>query len=256
MARSDQTTMGGEGEAFETTHWSQIQDAQRCNGPSKREIIARLLARYWKPVYCYLKRKGYDNESAKDLTQGFFHEVVLKRDLIQHCDEAKGRFRTFLLTALDHYLVSAHRAEEAEMRHPSKGAVSLETFDESSFPAMSAEMKPDEAFVYVWASELVDGVLAEVEQQCLQDGKAAYWDIFRARVLEPIMEGTEPKPLSKLCKQFSIESETKASNMIVTVKRRFQMAIRRRVSLHVHSAEEVTQEICDLMRILSKARAS
>lgn len=256
MIHSYKTSMGGENEAFQTTCWLEIHDAQRCKGARRREIIDKLLTRYWKPVYCYLRHKGYDNESAKDLTQGFFHEIVLRRDLVQKHDEVKGRFRTFLLTALDRYVVSAHRAETAVERRPKNGIVSLQSFDEASLPMPSEVMKPDEAFTYSWASVLLDEVLAEVEQECSREGKDTYWVVFRARVLEPIMDGTEPRPLTELCRQLGIRSETKASNMIVTVKRRFQAAMRRQLFQHVKSDEEVKQEICDLMEILSKTHSS
>ena len=68
--------MGGKNEAFQTTRWSEIRNAQSPAVERKREIIDKLLTRYWKPVYCYLRRKGYDNEEAKDLVQGFFTEKV------------------------------------------------------------------------------------------------------------------------------------------------------------------------------------
>ena len=252
MVEFDKTSMGGEDEAFQTTSWEEIQDAQKSNETHKKEIIDKLLSRYWKPVYCYLRRKGYENESAKDLTQGFFHEIVLERDFIQQPDETKGRFRTFLLKALDRSVVSAHRTDVAEKRHPKDGLISLKDFDEASLPLPSEAMMPDEAFTYYWASVLLDEVLTEVEQACSQEGKEKYWAVFRARVLKPIMEGIEPPSLTVLCQLLGIESETKVSNMIVTVKRRFQSVMRRRLSLHVSSDEEVKQEICDLMKILSK----
>ena len=98
MREKDQTDMGGERETFLTTHWSLIEDVQ--SGDDKdRALIGLLLDKYWKPVYCYLRRKGYNNEQAKDLTQGFFHEVVLSRELVRRADQSKGRFRSFLLHA-------------------------------------------------------------------------------------------------------------------------------------------------------------
>ena len=87
------TSIGGVGEAFLTTHWSLIEKAQSSEEGS-RELIGLLLKKYWKPVYCYLRRKGYDNEQAKDLTQGFFHEVVLGRGLIKKADQSKAVNRT------------------------------------------------------------------------------------------------------------------------------------------------------------------
>jgi len=118
MSRENHTDIGGIREAFLTTHWSFIEAVG--NGTEEREkaMIGLLLERYWKPVYCYLRRKGYKNEDAKDLTQGFFQEVVLGRELIQQADRSKGRFRTFLLTTLDRYLINMQKAQTAQKRMP------------------------------------------------------------------------------------------------------------------------------------------
>ena len=118
MARyHDQTDMGGAGEVFLTTHWSLIENIKSKEDKDKA-LMSLLLKRYWKPVYCYLRHKGYGNEQAKDLTQGFFHEMVLGKNLVRQADEARGRFRTFLLTALNHYVTSVYRAKAAGKRHP------------------------------------------------------------------------------------------------------------------------------------------
>ena len=95
-----QTTMGGSHGAFLTTEWTVIDHIRSGDKSSSAVLMNDLLKKYWKPVYCYLRRKGFDNERAKDLTQGFFLEIVLKRALIEHADKSRGRFRTFLLTAL------------------------------------------------------------------------------------------------------------------------------------------------------------
>ena len=72
MRHDDYTNIGGTGEAFLTTHWSLINEAGSSDEEKNRTLVSLLLSRYWKPVYCYLRRKGFDNEKAKDLTQGFF----------------------------------------------------------------------------------------------------------------------------------------------------------------------------------------
>jgi RNA polymerase sigma-70 factor (ECF subfamily) len=252
MRRSGKTSMGGMKNGFQTTHWSEIRNARTQDQARRRIVIDSLSRRYWKPIYCYLRRKGYDNEQAKDLTQGFFHEVVLGRDLVQRANEARGRFRSFLLTALNNYIVGVHRANVAGKRRPEDGVVSLEEFDEESMSIAAKDMRPEDIFTYVWASVLVDEVISEVRGACFRDGKKVHWQIFRARVLDPIVAGVKPSPVSELCRRFNIENKETVSNMIVTVKRRFQVAMVRRVRQHVDSDEEVEQEIQDLMKILSK----
>jgi RNA polymerase sigma-70 factor (ECF subfamily) len=102
MAYPDQTGMGGAQQAFLTTQWSLIENIQDGKDQDKA-LIGFLLKQYWKPVYCYLRCKGHENEQAKDLTQGFSHEVVLNRDLVGRADQSRGRFRSFLLHALKQY---------------------------------------------------------------------------------------------------------------------------------------------------------
>ena len=103
MACDDLTEMGGMQGTFLTTHWSLIEAASEGQDRNREKaLIDLLLKHYWKPVYCYLRRKGYNNEEAKDLTQGFFHDVVLGHNLVQKADQAKGPFRAFLLMALNH----------------------------------------------------------------------------------------------------------------------------------------------------------
>ena len=125
MNYRDQTDMGGIGEVFLTTHWSLIDNIQ-SDDDRKGALIGLLLEKYWKPIYCCLRRKGYGNEEAKDLTQDFFHKIVLNRELVQRADSSKGRFRFFLLHALKQYLVSEKRKETAKTRIPRHKIVSLD----------------------------------------------------------------------------------------------------------------------------------
>ena len=129
MSSHDRTSMGGQREAFLTTHWSLIEDLKE-HGDRDRALIGLLLERYWKPIYCFLRRKGYNNEQAKDLTQGFLHEVVLNRHLVERAENSKGRFRSLLLHALNQYLVDQQRKETAQKRIPKDKLVPLDMVDQ------------------------------------------------------------------------------------------------------------------------------
>lgn len=255
MVEPDKTTMGRESESFHTTCWSDIQDAQKCVEIGKKEIISKLLTRYWKPVYCYLRRKGYNNEHAKDLTQGFFHEIVLGRNLIQEADEKKGRFRTFLLTALDRYVANVYRQETAKKRSPMGRMVTLEAPELLNLPSAQSLEEPSQIFHYTWATNLLDEVLTKVENEFCRTGKVTHWEIFREKVLAPLLHNTEPPALAEICDKYGVERESKASNMIVTVKRRFRSVLRRSLRQVVHSDSEVEEEYAELLKILSKNRA-
>jgi len=248
VGERDYTDMGGVGQAFLTTHWSLIKDAGSDEGGRDYALIGLLMAQYWKPVYCYVRRKGYDNEEAKDLTQGFFHEVVLGHDLIQTAEPSKGRFRSLLLMALNRYLINVHNSATARKRIPKEKLVSLD-FDESShLPEPVAASSPEDSFNYAWVSTLLERVLEEVEAKCHEDGLSAHWHIFHDRVLQPVLERSDPPALQNLCDQYGIAEAGKASNMIVTVKRRFQDTLRRRLRESVLSDAEAKEEIQELKR--------
>ena len=112
-----------------------------------------------------------------------------------------------------------------------------------------------ECFNYTWISILLDQMLEEVEDQCRKDGIEAHWHVFQARVLLPIMENTKPPSLAQVCDSYGIEDGTKASNMIVTVKRRFQAALKRHLRLSVSSDADVNNELRELMQFFVKNSA-
>ena len=145
MREHDQTSMGGERETFLTTHWSLIEDVKK-HEDKDRALIGLLLKRYWKPVYCYLRRKGHKNEQAKDLTQGFFHEVVLNRHLVERAESSKGRFRTLLLYALNQYLIDERRKETARKHIPKDKLVPLDIADPSALPQMVYKLDAEQSF--------------------------------------------------------------------------------------------------------------
>jgi len=251
MSPNRKTRMGEQGGAFQSTHWSLIFRARTLD-PGRRQVaVGDILARYTKPVYSYLRRKGHDHHEAEELAQAFFTDKVLDYDLVQRANPARGKFRTYLLTALDHYATSMSRKEKAQKRGPKGGLVRLDAM-ESPGVAQPSQASPEEVFNYAWASALLDEVLADVEAECCQAGKAVYWEVFRARVLLPIQEEAEPPSLASLCAQHGIPDEVKASNMIITVKRRFETALRRRIRESVSSDDEIDPEIHDLMEILAR----
>ena len=254
MGNSLDTEMGGTDHGFQRTHWTQIMGARATDEAGRHAAVNDLFVAYWKPVYFYLRRKGYDNETAKDLVQGFFLEVVLGRELIQRADPAKGRFRTFLLTALDRYVISVNRSEGAAKRKPPRGLVHLDGVNWDSVPEPADAVTPDETFNYAWASALLDDVLAELERECVEAGRQTHWEVFYARVVNPILANEEPAAVADLCAQYGIESERKVWDMVSALKQQFQAILRCHVRLFVGSEAEVNQEICDLLEIFSRKR--
>ena len=248
--------MGGAEDWFETTRWTEIQKAKTRDEERRRAIINNLSDRYWKPVYCYLFHKGYSNEDAKDRTQGFFCEIVLGRELIQRADPTKGRFRTFLLTALDHYVTSVYRKETARKRLPEQGLVQLEIGGMADLPLAVSNGTPEMAFDYAWATDVLDQVLAKMREEYCNSGKITHWEVLQATIVSPILEHAEAPSLAELCQQYGIESKKKASNIIVRAKGRFNTTLWKHLRQFVQSDEEVEDELRDLIEILSKGGAA
>lgn len=252
MARNDYTDIGGTGGAFLTTHWSLIEGAGSSDQEKSQALIGLLLERYWKPVYCYLRRKGYANEEAKDLTQGFFHEVVLEHHLVEKTDPAKGRFRTLLLVALDRYVGDVQDRENARKRRPKGRLVPLDIAEPPEVPQSITGSAPESTFHYAWVSALLERVFDEVERACHRDGMTLHWCVFRERVFEPIMDRSTPVPLKDIVAKYGIQDETKASNMIVTVKRRFRAVLRQRLREFVTADELVEDELEQIRQFFPK----
>lgn len=246
MVLRDETDMGGTAEAFLTTRWSLIEGIKKQQDPMQ-SLISLLLRRYWKPVYCYLRRTGYGNEQAKDLTQGFFHEVVLSRHLIERADPSKGRFRTFLLHALKQYVIDMGRRKSIQANIPQDKLITLEVDQLPVLPQTVSKWSPEACFHYAWKSAILDITLAAVKEDCLHAGQQIHWQVFRDQLLHPTLEGREPPSLKEISKRYDLSSEKTASNMVITVKRRFQRLLRKHLRSTVSSDDEANEEFRDFL---------
>jgi hypothetical protein len=252
VRHDDYTDIGGTGGAFLTTHWSLIKEAGSSDEQNNRALVSLLLNRYWKPIYCYLRRKGYNNEQAKDFTQGFFHEVVLGQHLIEKADVAKGRFRSLLLIALNRYIGDVRERETAQKRMPKGQFVSIDKIDPPEIPQSVTESAPERTFDYAWLSALLEQVLEKVERECHEDGKDVHWNVFCDRVLHPIMDRKESPSIKEITAKYGISDEPSASNMMVTVKRRLQKALKQYLRESVTSDEYLAGELKQMRHFFPK----
>jgi RNA polymerase sigma-70 factor (ECF subfamily) len=248
----DETDIGGERDIFLTTHWTLIEKVGSEEDRDKI-LIASLLEHYWKPVYCYLRHKGCSNEDAKDITQGFFHEVVLDRNLVQRADQSKGRFRSFLLHALNQYLINERDKKMAKKRIPKGKIVSINNVDLPTLPQGVDKWSSEDVYNYAWLSALLDRVLAEVEKSCLAKGMELHWQIFYERVARPTLSNLPAPSLTEVCKRYDIEDPGKASNMILTVKRRFQAVLKQYIRSTVVSEDRIPEEAEEILHFFPKS---
>ena len=100
---------------FSSTQWSLVVRAGGAGQPGRGEALEALCRRYWFPLYAFIRRSGYGADDAQDLTQGFFARF-LEKDYLHDVDRSRGRFRSFLLACLRHYLANAHDHARAARR--------------------------------------------------------------------------------------------------------------------------------------------
>ena len=244
--------MGGSDSRFESTPWSLVFNARTLDDTRRRVLLENLTRTYWKPVYCYLRKKGYPNDTAKDLTQGFFCEIVLGKDLIQKADQAKGKFRTLLLTALERYLVSQLRYEGRLKRGGQASKLPLDDPNFTHLEPIESVSDPDQAFYYVWITKLLDEVLLDIRTEYERTDRHAHWQAFSLRLLNPILQGQSPQGLPEICDQIGVEDPAKVSNMIETVKRRFRSVLKRHLRHLTSTEEEAEEEFLDILTFLAK----
>src|SRR5205809_2984623 len=156
------TTMGGSKRNFQSTYWSLVLRAK----DHERDALEVLIKIYWKPVYVYIRRWGYPSEESKDLSQGFFSEL-LERDFLRGVSPEKGRFRTFLLTVLKRYLINESERKRAQKRGGGKAVLSLDfTRAERDFTIMHVtDETPERSFNRQWAIEAMSRALTALARE-------------------------------------------------------------------------------------------
>jgi hypothetical protein len=158
-----------------------------------------------------------------------------------------------LLHALNQYLINIRTAEAAKKHIPTNKLVRLETMDFADAPQAMSDLSPEDTYNYAWLSALLDQILSEVEAKCCREGMEIHWNIFHDRVVQSILENVEPLSLADICEKYGIEDEKKASNMNITVKRRFQAALKQHISNTVTSEDHVNEEFEEIMQFFSKS---
>ncbi len=236
---------------FPTTAWSLVARAGRQSGPASNEDLGQLLSRYLPALRAHLVyRKGLNPEVAEDFVQEFVAGKIVEKGLIGKADQNLGKFRTFLLTALDRFVANQIRDQRAKKRTPGKGM--LVSMGEHSDVA-ECDDRPSDVFDFEWARGVIDQALARMEQQCAESGRADLWGVFEARVVRPSLQGAEPLDYRDLIERFGFKSPTQASNALTTAKRMYARALREVVAEYAAGQGEVEAEIDELQKILARS---
>jgi RNA polymerase sigma factor (sigma-70 family) len=164
--------------AFTTTHWSVVLEAQG-ESPAAQEALEKLCRIYWRPIYSFVRQQGDAPEESQDLTQGFFALLLERRDL-RTVRKEKGRLRSYLLTALKHFLADEHRRAMAIKRGKGHQLIPLEELctEERSGMEPADPLTAERIYERRWASTLLDRVLGRLEDTYRKRGNAALFDSF------------------------------------------------------------------------------
>jgi len=237
--------------SFPITQWSLVQRAGREDIDGKN-ALAILLRHYLPALLSHLViRQGIDTHRANDLLQGFLTAKVLEQRLILKADQERGRFRTFLLTALDRYVIDEIRRSRAGIRAADQPHVDVDNLTE--LPAQSCG--PDRTFDVAWARQVLADAERRMRMECRRMNRGDLWAVFEGRVLRPAMDGTEPVEYDKLIREFGFRSPVEASNAMISSKRMFARCLRAVVAEYAGDEAQTEAEIRDLYQILSGARA-
>ena len=179
MAHPEANSGSPGGSLFATTHWSLVLAAKDRASPQSQEALAALCAAYWYPLYAYVRRRGHDAHQAQDLTQEFFARL-LEKDYLQVVDREKGKFRSFLLAALQHFLSNEYDRAKARKRGGGGGRPALAIDFAAAEGRYALEpahsLTPEKLFERRWALTLLDGVLARLREEYHDGGKGKLFD--------------------------------------------------------------------------------
>ena len=233
---------------FETTHWSTVVKAGG-DGAEARSALAALCQRYRAPVLSYLQRHGRNESDAQDLTQAFF-ERLIRLKLHDRADPSRGRFRSFLLTALDNFVRDEH-ARSTRMKRGGSGAV--QSLDAAEAPVIDAADvdTPDAEFDRQWALSVLDGAVARLAEQCERNGKGDIFRTLKTYVVEP----ADHDSYQELATQLGSRPNTIAA-AVQRLRQSLRHHIREELADTVQSHADVDAELIALREALAFAGAS
>ncbi len=225
------------GREFPQTPWTLVLSA--AEQWEAKEILYRL---YWRPLCCLLQRKGFTSQDAEEYTQDFLAQILLGKEFIDKVDRKRAKkFRSFLVKAfLNHVYDQLRRRRGHTLDDAQSAAVELPDLRDAA-----------RTFDYEWGVGILQRVMEDVKAQCLQDGLDIHWRAFEEHLLTPTLEDKNPPSLADICKRWRVSSASQLSNMIVTVKRRFQKTLLQCLTNVTDSQQGFHDELEDFIEIFS-----
>ncbi|MFV1966922.1 MAG: RNA polymerase sigma factor [Pirellulaceae bacterium] len=231
---------------FATTQWSIVVRAGKGECSESRRALSSLCEAYWYPLYVYVRRKGYQQAEAQDLTQAFFVEL-LEKDRIRLADQQRGRFRSFLLSSLDHFVANQWRDAHAKKRGGTTPQLSLDfaAAENRYVREPSHEMTPERVFERRWAMTLLDNAVHRLRKEYESNGKTALFDHLKDHL------GGDPQalPYAELGDALQM-SEGAVKVAAHRLRKRWRDLLRTEIAETVAESGEVDDELRSLFSAL------
>lgn len=235
---------------FDTTRWSLVLAAGQGGSGTSREALARLCESYWYPVFAFVMRQGHGADEARDLTQGFFARLIERND-IADADPSRGRFRSFLLSACQHFLCDERDRDLAKKRGGGRPPISIDAAEaELRYRrALSHEETPERLYQRQWSLTLLAGVFDGMREQYAADGRERIFDRLKGFLTADAAAGTHAEAARDL--GMSVAAVKVAVHRL---RRRYGDSLRRHVADTVASDLHVDDEIRHLIEALGSPR--
>jgi len=233
--------------AFATTHWSVVLAAADQERPEAAEALETLCRTYWYPLYAFVRREGHSPHDAEDLLQGFFVRF-LEKHYLGDVHQAKGRFRSFLLSAMKHYLADQWDKAHAVKRGGRIQFVSLEgePAENRYREEVASELTPERLYEQRWACALLERVMVRLEQDFHAAGKGPLFT-----VLVRLLPDDDPTvSYAELAAEHGL-SEGALRMKVQRLRRRYQRLLREEIAHTVARPEDVDDEIRWLFSVVS-----
>lgn len=233
---------------FATTHWSVVLAAQAAHDPNAAEALEKLCRTYWYPLYAHVRRRGYPIEEAQDLTQEFFARLLAKH-WISSADAHRGRFRSFLLGACDHFLANEWDRARCEKRGGGQAHLPFDTVAAERLYLLEVGpgLNASEIYERNWALRLLEEVRDRLREDYARVGQAE-----RFALLERFLPGEESPPSYAAAAGQSGVAEGTLKSDVHRLKQRYGQLLREEIAQTVARPEEIDDELRHLVAVLGR----
>lgn len=232
-----------------TTQWSQVLAARDGSETEARRALESLCQTYWQPLYAYIRHQGYEPDEASDLTQAYFTEF-LEKDFLADVDPGKGRFRSFLLASLRHFLSHERTRSRALKRGGGTLTLSLDTdgAEERYTQEPATGRTPEEVFERRWALTVLGQALASLRHESTTENQRRSFE-----TLKPYLTGEEPRRSYREVGEELGMTEMAVRKAAHRLRRRFGQVLRNEIAETVADEEAIDDEVRHLLTIIASS---